>query len=230
MLAFLNKLFPRRLKPVSAALSVEAGVLEAKMLRAAAAIDRTHNDGVLPTLPLKAALLLDMYGCFRIQGGKAIEITVSTINPHVELTTLHEIGHLLDYQGMDHSVKFASVNSPLLALWRDAIKSSPPIQTLGHYLSPSISTVNEVLANGSVVKYPVDKPYVEYLLKAEELWARSYSQFVAAKSGDPEILLQLNKERERPAGGINYEQYWTDPDFQPIMAEIESVFRRLGWI
>ncbi len=230
MLSFFNKLFPRRLKLVSAALSIEAGVLEAKMLRAIAAVDRTHKDGALPLLPITGVLLLDMYGYFLSQDGKAIEITVSTLSPHVELTTLHELGNFLDYQGLDHSVEFASVNSPLLAAWRDAIKNSPPIQALGHYLRPSVSTVQVILANGSVVEYPIDKPYVEYLLKAEELWARSYLQFVAAKSGDPEILLQLNSERDHPVDGINYEQYWTDIDFQPIMAEIEKVFRRLGWM
>jgi hypothetical protein len=169
MFSFFSRLFPQRIKSVSAALGIGPGVLEAKMLRAAAAIDRTHKDGTLPFLPMNGALLLDMYGYFRIQNGKAIAITVSTLNPQVELTTLHEIGHFLDYQGLDRSGEFASVNSPLLAPWRDAIKSSPPVQALKQYLSPFTRTVKEVSANGSVVEYPIDKPYVEYLLKAEAL-------------------------------------------------------------
>jgi hypothetical protein len=29
---------------------------------------------------------------------------------------------------------------------------------------------------------------------------------------------------------IDYKQYWTDLDFQPVMAEIEAVFQSLGWM
>lgn len=232
MLDFLKRIFQRpRLAPVSKALTVEAGVLERQILNAIAAVDQVHTDGALPDLPVKAASLVDMYGYFQnTTGEKAVEIVVSSLNPHAELTVVHEIGHFLDFKGLDRSTLWASVNSPALAPWREAIKRSRAAQTLGHFLDPTLRTATVTLWDGSVVEYPVDKSYVGYLLKAEELWARSYSQFIATQSRDPELMQQLERERKRPISGIYYPKHWDDADFQPILAEMEAVFRGLRWM
>lgn len=163
-------------------------------------------------------------------GGRAVEIVVSLLNPHVELTTVHEVGHFLDFKGLDRSNLWASVSSPTLAPWREAAKRSQAVQTLGYFLNPATRTMTVTLWDGSVVKYPVDKSYVGYLLKAEELWARSYSQFIATKSRDSVLLRQLEQERERPASGVYYPKHWEDADFQPILAEMEAIFRGLRWM
>jgi len=171
MLDLLRRVFQRRrLHPVSKALDVEAGVIKEQVLNAVAAVDQVHTDGVLPDLPVKAASLVDRYGYFQnTADGRAVEIVVSLLNPHVELTAAHEIGHFLDFQGLDRSTLWASVNSPTLAAWREAVKTSRAVQTLGHFRNPAIRTMAVTLWDGSVVEYPVDKIYVGYLLKAEEL-------------------------------------------------------------
>ncbi len=232
MLDFLRRIFQRRrLYPVSKALDVKAGVLQRQVLSAIAAVDQVHTDGVLPDLPVKAASLVDMYGYFQnTTDGRAVEIVVSLLNPHVELTAVHEIGHFLDFKGLDRSTPWASVNSPALAAWREAVKTSRAVQTLGHFRNPTTRTMPVTLWDGSVVEYPVDKIYVGYLLKAEELWARSYSQFIAAQSRDPALLRQLEQERDRPVSGIYYPKHWDEADFQPIRAEVEAVFRGLRWM
>ena len=232
MLDFLKRIFQRpRLAPVSKALAVEAGVLEKQIRNAIAAVDQVHTDGSLPDLPLKAASLVDMYGYFQnTTGGKAVEIVVSPLNPHVELTAVHEIGHFLDFKGLDRSTLWASVNSSSLAPWRETIKKSQAVQTLGHFLDPTVRTIGVKLWDGSVVEHPVDKSYVGYLLKAEESWARSYSQFIAIQSHNPELMQQLERERKRPVSGIYYPKHWNDADFQPILTEMEAIFRGLRWM
>ena len=59
-------------------------------------------------------------------GGKAVEIVVSLLNSHVELTAVHEVGHFLDFKALDRSTFWASASSPALAPWREAIKRSRP--------------------------------------------------------------------------------------------------------
>ena len=130
---------------------------------------------------------------------------------------------------MDASARWASVNSASLARWREAVKASQAVQTLGNLLQTSTQTVRIALPNGAVVECPIDKSYIGYLLKAEELWARSYAQWIAAESRSPELLRQVEQERERPGDGIYYPTHWEETDFVPIQMEIETLFRALRW-
>lgn len=81
-----------------------------------------------------------------------------------------------------------------------------------------------------MVEYKIEKQYIEYLLQNEELWARSYAQFITAKSAHPELQEQLSRLRDRPPHSLYYWEQWDDEDFLPISAEIEAVFRQLGWM
>ena len=218
MLDWLKRIFSRnRLSPVSKALEIEPNTIESELRNAIAAIDRVHTDGQLPRLPVKAADLTDSYGQFRNTiGGQAVEIVISLWNPHCELTTVHEIGHFLDFKGLDRTVPWASMSSDALAPWRTAIKASQAAQTLRHLRQPEILGVEVTLQDGSVVNYPVDKIYVEYLLEVEELWARSYSQFIATQSRDPALQHQLAREQNRPLNGIYYPKQWDDTDFRGL--------------
>ena len=81
-----------------------------------------------------------------------------------------------------------------------------------------------------MVEYVIQKSYVDYLLESEELWARSYTQFITTKSGNSELREQLNRLRDRPARSLYYWEQWDDDDFLPVLAEIEAVLRQLGWM
>lgn len=88
----------------------------------------------------------------------------------------------------------------------------------------------ETLPDGTVVEYDVDQVYLRYLLTPQELWARSYAQFIATRSGNADLQRQLDRLRERPARAFYYGEQWEDVDFLPIMAEVEALFRHLGWL
>ena len=232
MLDFLTWAFLRRsLPPVSRALDVELGSrIESQMRDAIAAIDAVHTDGTLPQLPVTTASLTDQHGYFGSTTARdAVEIVLNLFSPHVELTTVHEIGHFLDLKALHPAVPWASENSPTLAPWREAVKKSQAVQTLGYFSDPAVSTIRVTQRDGSVVEYLVDKTYVAYLLRVKELWARSYAQYIATESRHPAIMQQLEAERERPGSGIYYPKHWNKADFQPIRTEITILLRSLRW-
>ena len=59
-----------------------------------------------------------------------------------------------------------------------------------------------------MVEYEVDQDYLRYLLQPRELWARSYAQFIALKSGDLTLRLQLNGLPSRPARMFSCGEQW----------------------
>ena len=217
---------------VSAALDVEAGPYSNAFSSALAAVDAVHQDGKLPRIPLKRlALSHGMHGRFLYTaGGQPREIAVHYASSHAELTTVHEIGHFLDYAGFGATGEFSSIAEPMLGAWRSAVRNSSAVQRLGYLWRHPADKIQETQESGNVVEYSVQKSYLEYLLENEELWARSYAQFVAVKSGSPELREQLNRLRDRPARSLYYWEQWDDEDFLPILAEIEAVFRQLSWM
>ena len=71
--------------------------------------------------------------------------------------------------------------------------------------------------------------YVTYLLEPEELFSRSYAQWIAKESNDSRILSQITAatESSHPAGIIP--RYWGPSDFGPISGALESVTIKAGW-
>jgi hypothetical protein len=61
-----------------------------------------------------------------------------------------------------------------------------------------------------------------------ELWARSYSQYIATRSGDPDLLKGIDMQRD--PGRLYKDFHWSDEDFAPIAAAIDAMFKKLGWI
>jgi hypothetical protein len=68
------------------------------------------------------------------------------------------------------------------------------------------------------------------LTSADEIWARSFAQFVAMRSGDLTLMAELAELRTGSLRGMYYLLQWTDEDFRPIADEIEALFEELGWI
>ena len=70
---------------------------------------------------------------------------------------------------------------------------------------------------------------VNYLLSKHELWARSYSQYIAVKSQDPQALAELRKLQTQSASTHGYPTQWSDEEFKPIEAAFDALFEALGW-
>lgn len=139
---------------------------------------------------------------------------------------LEEFGHWIDAQaftpGRYESIYSGDPRSPL-AGWRRAVAASQAVAEL-RAQRRAFQTYTHVGWEAN------DRAFVKYLLEPEELFARSYRQFVAVHSGDPRLLQAIGNRQNTPGYEIGYNIQWEDQDFEPIADALEKVFRRLGWI
>lgn len=221
---------------VSKALDVEASpsdqpLYNQPLLEAIAAVDKVHVDGRLPVISVRRALLTNKHGQYLIQQpDRAPAVMISHFTNEAEFTTVHEVGHFIDFHGLGTGAQSASRSGDILSGWRAAIKSSQAVQHLGSLWQSSTSMIKMRQSNGFMVEYPISQAYLKYLLLPEELWARSYSQFIAVRSGSPSLLHQLDRCRDRPLHAFYYESQWDDADFTAIMSETQSAFQKMGWM
>jgi hypothetical protein len=194
---------------VSASITVAAGA-EA-LQRPINIIEAAHDDGVLP--PAQVVL---QHG---IIAGATYQTTPPTIfvaSPchQFEFSFLHEIGHFLDNYAWVPGTPFATTLSKTndLAEWMNAVRKSPEI------ISLRIDYAN----HKAVAK-------TGYLLLPSEIWARSYAQWIVERSQDPALKSALDLLR-RSQNQSDAKSQWSDPNFAPISAEINAVFKKRGWI
>jgi len=236
MLDFLRRLLgkkaaprPTAVRPVSDALAIEPGESGQPLRDAVAAINSVHQDGVLPVISITRAHFHDRHGQCSLQGNN-ISIKINLVGPHVELTTVHEIGHFLDYSGLGRPGGLASETPGTLDRWREAVKQSQSFQHIAAILIMEADEATETSSGRTVVEYEADRDYLRYLVQPRELWARSYAQFIAVRSGDPTLRLQLDGLRERSVRTSSYGEQWDEDDFLPISMSIEVIFHDLGWM
>jgi len=195
-------------------------------------IDAVHGDGTLPEIPVKTQSNIQAYGQYtHFAGGGPRDITINGKGDHLQSTLAHEVGHFLDHMGIGEAGKFASESSPLLQEWRQVVKASQAVQTLqDKFARPEnyAATVTVANANGQQLTYNTapSPTHLRYLLSEREMWARSYAQYVATRSGNETMLAQIENQRKDQMYG---ERQWASEDFQPIATAIDNVFRGLGW-
>lgn len=220
--------------PVSGALRLpSSGKYKPIYEEAVGAIDRVHGDGALPELPITTKSDMDAFGAYRHvrERGqsltKPLDIQINGKGDHHQLTLTHEVGHFLDHQALGKVGTMASESDPKLAAWRTAVDNSAAVERLKDKRRNPYKYEAEVEVEGSRFRTSPDPIFTSYLLDRKELWARSYAQYVAQRSGNPAMLAQLAGERLSPIYG---DRQWDDDDFAPIAAAIDELFRGLGWL
>jgi len=191
--------------PVSAALQIPG--IDSKngtaIQHAVDLIDQVHGDGTLPITKVALGDLSSMsaYGLYNPNGPKIV-INSQPGEPHQHpvMTTLHEVGHLLDHHGLPGHGFSTDDQSPAVAGWWNAVYNSQKYQ--------------EILASHN-----------SYLLRRTEVFARSYAQFIATKTGDTEALSQLSIIR-----GYAPLRVWDSADFQPIAQALEELCKQMNWL
>lgn len=143
--------------------------------------------------------------------GEPVRIAVNPAVARPALTFLHEVGHYLDHAVIGDRSRWAS-NGEMLTPWREAIASTDAVRQLEQQQSaPPLPQ----LARG-----------MGYLLRTEELFARSYSQWIAMRSGNQGLLDELGSS----LSGLSYPEYWGMDDFAPVADAFHQVFTELNWI
>ncbi len=191
------------------------------------AIAAVHGDGTLPTIAVKTKSNIKPFGYYQhLASGQPDHIAVNGKGDHHELTLAHEIGHFLDHQGIAAPKRFASHQSAVMAEWRDVIKQSKAVQDLQAKRQRPSDFIAQVTHQGQTFTASPSHRYVSYLLDERELWARSYAQYIATRSGNAAMLQQLDDQR---ADALYGTRQWADDDFVPIAEAIDTLFARLGW-
>ncbi len=202
---------------VSAAFNLPAdGVARTAMDVALPAIDRVHGAAGLPIIPVENSLLPRAQGRYEFDliTGQPYRVLMSSDARHPELTAVHEVGHFLDQQSINGKKGFASWADPAMERWRAAIDNSAA--------TAQIEAIHKTPVNVA------EKDRALYYYRTEEQWARSYSQYIALRSGDPVLRQQVAELLAHPERVMRASQ-WSDDDFAPIAEAIDSLFKGLGW-
>lgn len=211
--------------PVSKALKVSRSEKLNPARQALAAIDKVHGDGPLPEIPLQPTVGRIRQGAYwPTSDGGARRITISTASEHIRMNTAHEVAHFLDHQGLGRKGSFASEGSDLLDAWRSAVKGSKAYAGL---VAIKPGPVSVVLDDGAIMAYRYDGKYLRYLKSTRELFARSYAQYIATRSGDAAMRAELVKTVKRQRDLVPTQ--WEDDDFEPIATAFDKLFEFLEW-
>ena len=201
---------PVRSDPVSKKVSVEVlGKYVAPVQNVLQQIDKVHDDGKLNPIPINHSVKRGTEGTY-YGGGTSIGLRRRDAT-HPEMTIAHEVGHWIDDKGLP-GIGFSSPSHPELADWRQAVQNSQAFQNLK-----------------SKSDYASLPKYRSYILEWVELWARAYAQFITTKSGDKVMRSQLQSVLDGSAK-FWVDSQWTDEDFQPILFEIEKLFKKMHWL
>jgi hypothetical protein len=210
-------------------LDVPPGLAYDPIREAIAAIDSVHGDGDLVPIRVTLRSFSQREGRFRIDPTNGTPDSIEVVTAaRPRLAVLHEIGHFLDYAGIGSANRFASETSSLMRPWRDAVRNSRAFSDLALMRRTGVAPVHSPGEESQLGA--VDLPYVQYLLKYNELWARSYVQFIALGSRDRLLRTDLDARRLRPDGMVYVPRSWDDEDYEPIERMVETLFRRLKWI
>jgi hypothetical protein len=165
--------------PIGSAFVLPPGTLDRdRRLRAVLdVVDRLHGDGRLPSVRVDWRTLADQraaeYVAFGPGSGLSDQVRIDPSRQRWAIATIHEIGHLLDLRGIGDPHVPASATEDRLGPWRNAVEVSDAFKMLNGLPCRSMA----------------------YYLRPEELWARSYAQWVANRSDDAELRRQIQDLR-----------------------------------
>lgn len=185
------------------------------------AIESVHGVPRMEPIPVIETKSRTDNGAYkRVRGsGEPVAIEISKRGSNIELTFAHELGHFLESAAIPGST-FGDrqwVFDDFTKKWQDVVRESPSVVTLQEMLDADAPMDEE---------FGVGRRYAEYLLRLEELWARSYAQYVATVSGNGVMLSQIQARRSPE---LLHRLQWDDGEFGPIASEFESLFKEIGW-
>jgi hypothetical protein len=217
--------------PIGRALDVPAGIAYDDLREVIAAIDRVHGDGDLPSIPVRFVTGMISRGRFRFdETSGPISITLRAGQAHGGLTLVHEIGHFLDFAALGGATWFGSTFHPVMDDWRGAVAESRAYRSLEKMVRSRTGEVFEPNEGGRVIMLGADEfAALRRSVGLEELWACSYAQYVATRSGEASLVGSLHSLRIRLAGRVYYPRQWDDDDFEPIDLAVEALMNSMGW-
>jgi hypothetical protein len=134
---------------------------------------------------------------------------------------VHEVGHLLDIDGLGPPKRSSAASmDSILEEWRGAVTGSEAVGRLR-------GTLRAGLLAGVFAER--DQAFLRYLLRPQELWSRSYAQYIGSRGGDLLLTKQLQQARTAVVANMEVSMQWDAEDFAAISAAIDRLFRSEGW-
>lgn len=215
-------------RPIGPVVQVPPGPASDTVREALAAVDAVHGDGYLPPLPVRPTRGRREIGRYEYdRRGRPLRLTVNPGSDRPHLTVVHELGHVLDHQALGRPGRFASETGNIPDVMR-AIAQSEAVRMLKSRQGRRQARVTR--PDGSRFVVALERRVVAYLLEPKELFARAYAQYIAVRSGHPELRAQLDRERRAMLPGMVYHTQWTDADFEAISQAIDRELRRNRWV
>ena len=235
---------------VSAALNMETRIAGAYGNEVVAAIDRVHGDGPLSPIPVTIKRMPGgRQGQFATYNQIPAEINMRARPDHPRLTLAHEIGHWLDQSGIGRNgaaptdgghgqvTRWLSIwpdKAPAeLLAWKEAVDRSAArgqLADLQHQMRTK-KHIEFTTEDGTPNKARLSPTWLAYSLRTDELWARSYAQYIAVRSGDAGMMAELRTEQaEQRRMAVPITTQWQDADFVPIARAMDALFSALGWL
>lgn len=184
--------------------------------RVVGVIAATHQVTDIPRLSIRVNALpdRDRHGTF-----DGALIVVNRLSATRDLALVHEIGHALDRFaiGADTHVDASTTQHPLLNAWRHAASQSRAVQQL-HGLRANLPATG--IRAGT---------YIDYLLSARELFARTYAQWLTVRSGDETLIADVSRIRAG-RGSVSALIHWEGDDFGPLDTALDRLMEMLGWM
>ncbi len=186
--------------------------------RAFEIVDRVHGLTRVPPLrvevdnTLEGAAALQTHNLNRLS--KPVSIVVNPREQYSATDVLHELGHTIHLAAVQPAGRYL-VRVPALQAWWDAVQKSKAHKALMGKLRTNLTRQ--------------ERQFVLYLLRPKEVFARSYAQYIAVRSGDREARLELGDFVDLPFRRVRYTEQWSDEDFEPIMKALDDLLENLGW-
>lgn len=198
-------------------------------------IGRVHATAPVPEpIPVRQMGSRTEPGRYRhYPNGAPFEIEISSVGRNQAFTFTHETGHFLDHQAIGTPRRFASTdaatrNEGPLVKWWQTVQQTPEYQRLVEMRQSPSQFAYDAIVKDERVRMRPDARYVRYLLEPEEVWARSYAQYVTNKTGTPAMRATLADDLTSQMYGSA--RQWSAESFSSIESAMDDAFKEMGWM
>lgn len=148
-------------------------------------------------------------------------LRLNPVNPELEFTVVHELGHWLDNKVFGDDLRYGSqaLGSQAWKDWRAAVDATTPT----NYLQRVLGVISSDPGQAALATH------VRYMLDPKEQFARSYAQWIATRTDD--AILRSNLLMFQGAQNYTLRAYqWDDAEFEPIGAALDRIFKEAGML
>ena len=194
----------------------DLGELQSKVIKAIDLIDKVH------TLPKdRSKLEVERINNVALDGSYNVANRIIRLQKNasdIPETFIHEFGHYLEYHGFNKDDQPKAYYDKAFENWLNEVNNSASVKLLKDKLNnPDKYTKKSIVGD-----ITLDTEYLEYLLKPNELFARSYTQYIYTKNN------QADKYKGNTLEFYGGDQ-WEANDFKEIEKAFDKFFKELGW-